>query len=380
MKKALGIILIISMLAAVFSYTGFAAQSSYVAMYVNVPVAVINGNGAAIDESSEVSPYIKNNRAMLPVRFVAESLGAEVGWEAESRTVTVSKAEIVLSMAIGESVMYKNGQAITLDAPAEIAFSRTMVPVRAVAEGLDMNVVWNDGLICISEDENAQQTAIADAERLCMEYNIMPLALNISWGGQILKDFNPMVNTYTIRPENPDLSKIHISVIADEFSEASVSMPETIPGEIKVTVRGKVFSGLENVYTIRVKEPAPFKVSARSSQAGNGPENTFDEDFSTRWAAEGNQWIMYEFHEPAEISKVKIAFWKASETRKASLNIQVKQNREDKWITVFKGNSTYSTEELEAFEFEKQTVKYVRISGFGNTENKWNSILEVRFE
>ena len=47
---------------------------------------------------------------------------------------------------------------------------------------------------------------------------------------------------------------------------------------------------------------------------------------------------------------------------------------------VFSGESGYANEELESFSFEKMKAKYVLIMCHGNTENKWNSILEVRFE
>ena len=156
-------------------------------------------------------------------------------------------------------------------------------------------------------------------------------------------------------------------------------MPSAIPGDIVINVKSKYFESMENTYIIHLKEPLDFDVRARAYQIGNEPENSVDEDFSTRWSAEGNQWIMYTFKEEREREKVKIAFWKASADRKTKIKILVGTDLKE-MKTVYSGMSTLETEDLETFEFEKQKVKYVRLVCEGNTINKWNSILEVRFE
>ncbi len=54
-------------------------------------LATLNGNTVAIDTSnSKVVPVIMNGRTLLPLRFVAESLGFEVTWDAATQTITLS--------------------------------------------------------------------------------------------------------------------------------------------------------------------------------------------------------------------------------------------------------------------------------------------------
>lgn len=83
------------------------------------------------------------DRTMLPVRFVAESLGATVGWNGATSTVTVTAEDTVLEIVIGSAAAKVNGKAVTLDAPAFIENSRTYLPVRFVAENLGATVEWD---------------------------------------------------------------------------------------------------------------------------------------------------------------------------------------------------------------------------------------------
>ena len=92
----------------------------------------ISGETSTMD----VVPQIQNDRTLIPVRFIAEKLGADVNWNAETRTVTILLDEQELSMAIGEALP-------GMDIPAQIIDSRTMVPLRFVAEHFDATVNWH---------------------------------------------------------------------------------------------------------------------------------------------------------------------------------------------------------------------------------------------
>ena len=65
-----------------------------VELWINKPRAMVNGKVEWIDPSNhDVRPIIVNNRTMLPLRFVAESLGCKVEWNASTRTITIIYAE-----------------------------------------------------------------------------------------------------------------------------------------------------------------------------------------------------------------------------------------------------------------------------------------------
>ena len=92
----------------------------------------VNGMGRAMD----AAPFLaEGGRTMVPLRFVAEALGAKVGWEGGTRTATVALDGKELANVIGEL-------APGMDAPAVLVDGRTMVPLRYVGEALECDVRW----------------------------------------------------------------------------------------------------------------------------------------------------------------------------------------------------------------------------------------------
>ena len=96
---------------------------------------------------NDVAPKIVNDRTMLPVRFVAESLGATVSWDGDNRLVTIKgkneKGEdVTILITIGSDTAVINGENIELDSPAFLENDRTYTPVRLVAERLGADVEW----------------------------------------------------------------------------------------------------------------------------------------------------------------------------------------------------------------------------------------------
>ena len=102
--------------------------------------------GVLIDNSKvefDVQPQIVNGRTLVPVRAIFESLEMTVGWDSETQTVTGEKEGLKISLKINNNNGSKNGKEIPLDAPATIIDGRTMVPVRFIAESTGAQVKWN---------------------------------------------------------------------------------------------------------------------------------------------------------------------------------------------------------------------------------------------
>lgn len=90
-------------------------------------------NGSAI--ANDVAPIIYNNRTMVPLRFLAETLGAQVDWNEAARTVTLLIDGVQMSMTIDEAIE-------GFDTAPIIHQERTMVPIRYIAEQLNANVIY----------------------------------------------------------------------------------------------------------------------------------------------------------------------------------------------------------------------------------------------
>ncbi len=112
-----------------------------VSVYASTNISVtIDGNKVNFD----VQPQIINGRTMVPMRAIFKEFGMKVTWDDVFKTVTASKDNDSIQMRVGSKTFFKNDEIKTLDTPAVIINSRTLVPVRAIAESLDANVVWDN--------------------------------------------------------------------------------------------------------------------------------------------------------------------------------------------------------------------------------------------
>ncbi|MBQ7103301.1 MAG: copper amine oxidase N-terminal domain-containing protein [Anaerotignum sp.] len=100
----------------------------------------IDGESVAYD----AAPVIKGERTFLPIRFIAEALGASVFWNEGEQSVTITKEGLEIVIFIGQPFAMVNGEPVQLDEPAFIAHDRTYLPLRFVAENLGAEVIWND--------------------------------------------------------------------------------------------------------------------------------------------------------------------------------------------------------------------------------------------
>ncbi len=93
----------------------------------------------------DAQPKMVNDRVMVPLRAIFERLDAEVLWDPLFERVFINYNENdEIIMYINEEVVFKNGIQVHLDSPAFISESRTYVPLRFIAESLDQSVEWSD--------------------------------------------------------------------------------------------------------------------------------------------------------------------------------------------------------------------------------------------
>ncbi len=92
---------------------------------------------------ADVNPMIINDRTMVPVRILLETLGADVEWNDALRQVVVMSGATVMIFTIGSSNVYIGGNVVKLDAAPVIVNSRTLVPLRFISENLGYKVDWD---------------------------------------------------------------------------------------------------------------------------------------------------------------------------------------------------------------------------------------------
>lgn len=130
MKKVISVLICILMIFSSISFTAFAENDIKV---------VIDGDELNLD----VSPVIINGRTMIPLRAIFEYFGANVEWNADTRGIYAYLGSVNVSMHVGRESAIINDKKVTLDSPPVIADGRTLVPVRVVAEAFYANVGWD---------------------------------------------------------------------------------------------------------------------------------------------------------------------------------------------------------------------------------------------
>jgi hypothetical protein len=117
-------------------------------MQIGNEVAAKNGLLTRIDKDNPlVKPYIdSSSRTMVPVRFLAESLSASVGWDEAKRQVSISLDDKRIEMTVGSKEYTINGVSKLMDTVPVInqGWDRTMVPMRFVGEALGIDVKWDN--------------------------------------------------------------------------------------------------------------------------------------------------------------------------------------------------------------------------------------------
>ncbi len=142
MKKLLTILITVIIVA------GFCTLSVSAQQLVDVKL-----NGVEVD--FDVPAQVINDRTLVPVRGIFESMGATVNWDGDTETVTAKRGDTLISMQIGSTSLFVNGVEKIIDVPAQLVNDRTLVPARAVAESFGAKVDW---------DEVNQTVIIADSE------------------------------------------------------------------------------------------------------------------------------------------------------------------------------------------------------------------------
>ncbi|RYG26601.1 hypothetical protein EON82_02620 [bacterium] len=87
-------------------------------------------------------PQAQGSRIMVPLRGIFEHMGASLNWNQQTRTVTARRGESTVVVTVGKSDATINGKAATVETPPIVAQGRVMVPLRFLAQALGAQVEW----------------------------------------------------------------------------------------------------------------------------------------------------------------------------------------------------------------------------------------------
>lgn len=124
--------LLITLVLSMFISTGAFASNQNISITID-----------GVKLHTDVAPTAINNRTMIPMRAIFEAMGADVAWDNATSTATGTKGNDEVKLQLGNLNAYINGKQFRLDVPAIAINGRILVPVRFVSESLGANVGWD---------------------------------------------------------------------------------------------------------------------------------------------------------------------------------------------------------------------------------------------
>ena len=153
----------------------------------------INGNDVVFDQTSG-APFIdENNRTQVPFRKTLEAFGADVKWDADTRTAIAVKDDITVKVPIGADYIYKNDDKVMNDTQAIIRDGKTYLPIRVVLEAFGAEVGWDaasNTVTVTTAEEEAEESELEQLAREILESmnNISSMNISMSANVQAQKD------------------------------------------------------------------------------------------------------------------------------------------------------------------------------------------------
>ncbi|MFV0502770.1 MAG: N-acetylmuramoyl-L-alanine amidase [Lachnospirales bacterium] len=142
--------------------------------YYNAPDVNLSINNQNLSDLP-MPPVVIEDRVLVPIREVFEPLGATVEWVADGEYAIVSYNNIVVATQVGNSTMDVSGTGVTLDAPPLIINDKIMVPVRAISEGIGMEVQWDDKTRTVNINGLSSNTEIEKSDDIKYDEDGFPI-------------------------------------------------------------------------------------------------------------------------------------------------------------------------------------------------------------
>jgi len=92
--------------------------------------------------TTTANPVEQNGRVLVAMRDIFEAMSADLAWDSASRTVRATHGATEIVLTIGSNTAYVDGRAVALSVPAQIMGGYTYVPLRFVAESTGAQVQW----------------------------------------------------------------------------------------------------------------------------------------------------------------------------------------------------------------------------------------------
>ncbi|MCL2059434.1 MAG: stalk domain-containing protein, partial [Oscillospiraceae bacterium] len=120
------------------------ARKKYITMRIGYEYMSVDGLIQEIDPGRGTAPLLMNARTLVPIRAIVEGMGGRVGWQEYNQEISLDYAEYSVRMWLNSYNMTVNGASQTLDVPPMTINDRTMVPIRFATVNLGCDIEWEE--------------------------------------------------------------------------------------------------------------------------------------------------------------------------------------------------------------------------------------------
>lgn len=147
----------------------------------------------------DVPPEIRNDRTMIPIRRLAELIGATVEWMQDTQQIVMTRAGVTVTMTLNSTIATIDDKTVEMDVAPYANNGRTLIPVRYMAEFFGQKVDWDGRMrqVLITEDKSMTEGSNLEAWALAMgallNYSNNRLEAHL-FGGKARFGMNPVGN------------------------------------------------------------------------------------------------------------------------------------------------------------------------------------------
>ncbi|MCG8400508.1 MAG: stalk domain-containing protein [Firmicutes bacterium] len=169
----------------------------------------------------EIPPVLVEGTTFLPIRFVAEEiLDAEISWDSTTKTIALVKHEVNIKLSLETGQASVNDRVIEIDSPPFIKDGRTLVPLRFLAENLDMLVEFDP-----------TEKTITITQAMPEPVNLPPVITSLGLQSNVIKMGAAPGYNYTYVNEEEE------GIIAEEWSYQRAGDARAITGKPRAFFR-----------------------------------------------------------------------------------------------------------------------------------------------
>lgn len=300
------------------------------------PISVVIDD---VEQVYDQPPVMINDRTLVPLRGIFETLGATVEWDQQAQKVTATKGDLVITLVVGDTKAMVGGTEKTLDQPSVMINDRTLVPIR---------------LVIVIEDDNGQnhfsQAAVVEGGG---DFVQAAATKELSWTGTI-KD----AKIYTETNEGTGDYYVDNIVLAKVGGSAGTAGTQ---------------GGSTNAGTSPDSKYNASREWTDDSGVLRKAENAFDGDADTSWVSDydiAGSWVEMTLDEETAFSQVFVQEYKVE--RVQGFKIQYLDGTE--WKDAYEGK-TIGTDGI-TVKFSPVTSTKIRF--LVTQQTGWPSIAEVQ--